>query len=119
MHLGQGADGRLAPAAAGALLDRHRRRDAEDRVDVGPRGGLDELAGIGIQRLEIAPLPFVEEDIEGERRLARARDTGDHREAPARDLDVDVLQVLLPRVLDADRVAEVASRGLLYRPRPT
>ena len=29
---------RLAPAAAGALLDRHRGRDAEDRVDVGARG---------------------------------------------------------------------------------
>src|SRR5205085_10676721 len=44
MHLGQRTDGRLAAAAARALLDRYGRRDAEDRVDIGARGRLHELA---------------------------------------------------------------------------
>ena len=42
-------------------------------------------------------------------RLARARDAGDHREAVARDLDVDVLQVVLARVVDADATLRVAA----------
>jgi hypothetical protein len=102
LDLGQRADGALAPAAAGALLDGHRRRDAEDGVDVGPRRGLHELAGVGVERLEVAPLPLGEEDVEGQRGLARARDAGDDGEAVARDVDVDALQVVLAGVVDAD-----------------
>ncbi len=37
VHLGERADGGLRAAAAGALLDRHRRRDAEDGVHVRAR----------------------------------------------------------------------------------
>ena len=103
VDLGECCDGALAAAAAGALLDGNRRRDAEDRIDVGARGRLHELPCVGVQGLEVAPLALVEEDVEGERRLARARDPGDHREAVARDLDVDVLQVVLARVVDDDR----------------
>src|SRR5207244_11457467 len=93
--LGERRHGALAAAAAGALLDGHRRRDAEDRVHVGTRGRLHELAGIGVQRLEITPLALVEENVEGEGRLARARYAGDHGETIARDLDVDILEVVL------------------------
>ena len=115
MHLGERAHRGLAAAAARALLDRYRRRDAEDRVHVGPRGRLHELARIGVERLEVAALALVEQDVEGERGLARARDAGDHGEAPARDVDVDVLEVVLARVVDADHVAEIAPGGFAYR----
>ena len=67
VDLGERRDRALAAAAAGALLDRHRRRNAEDRVDVGPRRRLHELARIGVERLEIAALAFVEQDVERER----------------------------------------------------
>ena len=89
VDLGERRDRALAAAAARALLDRDGRRNAEDRVDVGPRGRLHELARVGVQRLEVAPLAFGEEDVESERGLARARDAGDDRELAARDLDVD------------------------------
>jgi len=36
MDLGKGAHRALAPAAAGALLDGHRRRNTVDRIDVRP-----------------------------------------------------------------------------------
>src|SRR4029077_5186496 len=62
----------LAPAAARALLDGHRGRDSEDRIDVGPRRGLYELSGVGVERLEIASLTLIEEDVKGEGRLTRS-----------------------------------------------
>ena len=102
IDLGERGHRALAPAAAGALLDGHRRRNAEDGVDVGPRRGLHELAGVGVERFEVAPLPLGEEDVEGQRGLARAGDAGDDGEAVARDVDVDVLQVVLAGVVDAD-----------------
>ena len=120
MDLGQRADRALAAAAAGALLDRDRRRDAEDRIDVGPRRGLHELPRVRVQRLEVATLAFGEQDVEGERRLAGAGDTGDHREALARNLDVDVLQVVLARVVHDDRIARgVGDTGRCRRDRVT
>ncbi len=49
MDLGQRRDRALAAAAAGALLDGDRRRNAEYRVHVGPGGGLHELPRIGVE----------------------------------------------------------------------
>src|SRR5262249_5536966 len=58
--------------------------------------------------LEVAALALVEEDVEGEGGLARARHPGDDREAVARDLDVEVLQVVLARLVDDHRAALAA-----------
>ena len=106
VDLGERGHRGLAPAAAGALLDRHGGRDAEDCVHVRPGRGLHELAGVGVQRFEVAALALGEDDVERERRLARARHARDHGEAPARDLDVDVLEVVFARVVDADVVRQ-------------
>src|ERR1019366_7490085 len=89
----------LAPAAARALLDRDRRRDAEDRFDVGLGGGLHELARVGIERFEIAALAFSKHNVKCERAFAAARDPGDNRELVARNRDIDVLEVVLARVV--------------------
>ena len=105
VDLGERGHRALAAAAAGALLDGHRRRDAVDGVDVGARRGLHELARIGVQRFEIAALAFVEDDVEGERGFSRARYAGDDGERLARDRDVDVAQVMFARVVNDDGVA--------------
>ena len=102
IDLRQRRDRALAAAAAGALLDRNCRRDAEDRIHVGTRRGLHELARISIERFEVAALPLAEHDVERERRLARARDARHDRKAVARQLDVDVLQVVLARAVNGD-----------------
>src|SRR5579862_21955 len=107
VDLGQRRDGALAAATAGALLDRHGGWNAEDRIDIGTRSRLHELPGVGIEGFEIAALAFVEEDVEGERRLAGPRYPCDHREAVARNLYVDVLQVVLARLVDDDRARVV------------
>src|SRR5690606_32690227 len=70
VDLGERRHRALAAAATRALLDRHRRRDAEDAVDVGARRRLHELARIGIQRFEVAALAFSEHHVEGEGGLA-------------------------------------------------
>src|SRR5690606_22078249 len=94
VDFGHGGHGRLAAAAAGALFDGHRGRYAENGVHVRLAGRLDDGARIGVERFQVAPLPFVEQDVEGQRGLARSRYAGDHREFVVRDLDVDVLQVV-------------------------
>src|SRR5579864_2893396 len=105
IDLGERRHVALAAPATGALLDGDGGRNAEDRIDVGTRGRLHELPGIGVQRLEVTTLALVEEDVEGERRLARARDAGDHRKAIARYLHVDPLEVVLAGLVDDDRAA--------------
>ena len=85
IDLGQRRDGALAAAAARALLDRDGRRNAVHGVDVGAAGGLDELARVRVQRLEVAALAFGEQDVERDRALAAAADARDDRELVARD----------------------------------
>jgi len=111
--LGQRRDRAFASAATQTLLDRHRRRNAEDRVDVGARRRLHELPRVGVERLEIAPLSLSEQDVEGERALTAAGDAGHHREAVARDVDVDALEVVLAGVVHADRGMVRLARSLV------
>ncbi len=106
IDLGERRDGALAAAAAGPLLDRDRGRDAEDRVHVGARRALDELARVGVERLEIASLPFGEKYVEGKRGFPRARDAGDHGELVARDFNVDGFQVVLAGIVNSDRLVD-------------
>ena len=108
IELGERRDRALAAAAARALLDRDRRRNAVDRVDVGAARGLDELTRIGVQRLEISALALGEQDVERDGTLAAAADAGDHGELVARDREIDVAQVVLAGVHDLDRAVRSA-----------
>ena len=102
VDLGGGADGRARVARARLLLDRDRRRQTLDRIDVGLVHLVEELARVRRQRLDVAALALGVDRVERERRLARARQPGDHHELVAWDLDVDVLEVVLARTLDDD-----------------
>jgi hypothetical protein len=62
-----------------------------DRVDVGLFHELEELPRVGRQRLYIATLAFRVQGVERERGLARARQTGDHGEPLARQIELDAL----------------------------
>ena len=62
-----------------------------------------ELTCVSIQRLQVAPLALREQDVEGDGALATAADPGNYREFVARDLDVDVLEVVLAGLVDLDR----------------
>src|ERR1039458_3418336 len=68
-----------------------------DRVDVGSLHLVEKLAGIGGKRFHVAPLAFGVNGIESERGFAGAAQTRYDRQSIARNLDVDILQVVLAR----------------------
>ncbi len=94
VDLGDRADGRSRVGPGRFLLDGNRRRQPVDQIDVGLLHLLEELPGVGRQTLDIAALPFGVDRVEGQRRLARTRQARDHHELVARDVDVDVLEVV-------------------------
>ncbi len=102
VDLGHRADGRARVARGRLLVDRDRRREPLDRVDVGLLHQAEELARVGGERLDVAPLALGVDRVEGKARLAGARKPGDHDQRVARQLNVDVLEVVLPRPGDDD-----------------
>ena len=62
-------------------------------LDVGLLHHLEELPRIGGQALDVAALSFGVDGVEGEARLARSRQAGDHRQALSRDVDVHALRL--------------------------
>ncbi len=105
---------RRARVARGRLLvDRDRRREPLDRVDVGLLHQPEELAGVGGKRLDVAPLPLGVDRVEGEARLARAREPGDDDQRITRQLNVHILEVVLPSTRDDDPIRS-RHRGRFY-----
>ena len=103
VDLGDRAHRRPRVAAGRLLVDRDRRRQPLDHVDVGLVHLAEELAGVGAQRLDVAALALGVDRVEGEARLARPGQACEHDELVARNLDVDVLQVVLSGTTDIDR----------------
>ncbi len=102
VDLGDRGDGRARIAAGGLLLDRDGGAEALDMIDIGLLHQLEELAGIGRERLDIAALALGIDGVEGEARLAGAGQAGDHRERVARDIDVHALEIVLARAADGN-----------------
>ena len=82
------------------LLDRDRRGEPLDRFHVRFVHLADELPGVGGERLHIAPLPLGVDGVEGKRRFPGTADAGDDDKAVPRDIQVDVLEVVLCGALD-------------------
>lgn len=108
---GQGGDtahGGTRVAGASLLLQRHRRRQAVDRIDVRHAGLVDQSPRIGSHRLEVAPLGLGIDGAKGQRGLAGAGDTREHHQRVTRDGDVHLLEVVLAR---ATHLHEAAGRS--------
>ena len=101
-ELGQGADGRAARSHRVRPVDGDGRRDALDGVHGGAVHPVEELAGVGGERLDVAPLALGVERVEGEGRLARARHPGDDGQAAQGEVHVHAAQVVLAGASDAD-----------------
>src|SRR5688572_6665054 len=96
------ADGGPRVAGRSLLVDRDRGREALDEVDVRLLHLTQELPRVRRKRLDIAALAFGVDRVERERRLPRSGEAGDDHHLVPRDLDVDVLEVVLARTLDVD-----------------
>src|SRR5207253_1646490 len=105
VYLRDGAHRGAGVVTGRLLLDRDRRREALDRVHVRLLHQPQELAGVGGERLDIAPLAFGVDRVEREGGLPRPRQPSDHGEAVARDLNADVLEVVLAGAPDDQRLA--------------
>ncbi len=113
VDFGHRADGRARVFRGRLLLDRDRRREAVDLVDVRLLHHFEELARIGRERLDIAALALGIDGVEGERGFARAREAREHDQLVARNDEIDVLEVVLARAADRDRpAAEQSFDGL-------
>ena len=92
------------------MVDRHRRRQAIDGVEVGLIHLPQELTGIARQAFHVAALTLGVDGIERKARLARTGKAGDDHELIARNGDIDVLEIMLSRATDNDgRIGHVSS----------
>jgi hypothetical protein len=102
MDLGDRGHGRAGILCGRLLLNGDGRGDPFDQVGVGFVHALQELAGVGGERFDVATLAFGVKGIEGERGFARAADPGDDDELVERNVEVDVFQVVDPHAAEAD-----------------
>ena len=116
VDLGDGSDGGARVLRRRLLLDRDRGRQAVDLVDIRLLHHLQELARIGRQRFDVAALAFGIDGVEGERGFAGAGQAGEHGEPVARNLEIDVLEIVLARAADGYRARCGAGVRLALRP---
>ncbi len=87
VDLGDRPDRGPGVVAGALLLDRDRGRQALDRVHVGLLHQAEELAGVGGERLDVAPLSLGVNRVERERRFPRSRQPRDDGQTVALDID--------------------------------
>ncbi len=104
VDLGHRADRRARVPRSALLVDADRRRQAVDLVDVRLFHLAQELARVGGQALDVAPLALGIDGVEGEARLAASRKAGDHHQPVARKLNGDVLEVVFAGAANNERI---------------
>ncbi len=102
VNFGDRAHGGTRVVRGGLLLDGNRGRQALDHVDVGLVHQLQKLPGVGGQAFHITALPLGIERVKGQRGLAGTAQAGDHHQLVARNIEVDILEVVRARPADAD-----------------
>ncbi|CAB5028858.1 unannotated protein [freshwater metagenome] len=111
IDLGDGAHGGPWVTRGRLLIDRDGRREALDEVDVGLVHLAEELAGVGRQGFDVAPLPLGVDRVEGERRFARARQAREHDELVARQGEIDVAEVVFASAANDELIGHGKSLG--------
>ncbi|XQU68608.1 hypothetical protein OJJOAM_001339 [Cupriavidus sp. H18C1] len=118
VQLGHGADRRARAAHRIGLVDRDRRRHALDALDLRAVHAIEELAGVGAEGLDIAPLPFGIEGVEDQAGFAGAGRTRDHRHFAGAQVQIDLLEIVLTRAADADDAGRHGGILSMAAPRP-
>ena len=103
VDLGDRPDGGARIVRCRLLFDGDGRRQTLDVVDVGLLHHGEELASVGGERLHVAPLALRVQGVEGQRGLARSGEPGNDHEAVARNVEVDVLEVVRACAAHGDR----------------
>ncbi len=114
VDLGLGRDRRPRVFGPRLLLDRDGRREAGDHVHVRLVHPVEELAGVGAQRLDVAPLALGVDRVEHQRGLPRPRRPRNDDQLLLGDCDVDVLEVVLTRALDHQVAPDEPVPGVVH-----
>ena len=109
VHLGDRADGRPRVPAGGLLVDRDGGRQPVDEIHVGLVHLAEELPRVGGQRFHVAALALGEDGVEGQAGLARAGQPGEHDHGVPRQVERDILQVVLACAANNKPVSHCAS----------
>ena len=107
VYLRDGADRGARVAARGLLVYGYGGGKALDVVHVGLVHLAEEHARVAREALDIAPLPLGVDGLERQRGLAAAGEAREHHELLARYLEVDVLEVVLPRAFYINAVSHI------------
>ena len=102
VELGHRADRGARGAHRVGLIDGDGRRNAVDAIHRRLVHAIQELARVGREGLDVATLALGVQRVEHQRGLARARDTRDHHQLVQRNVEREVLQVVLPRAVHTD-----------------
>ena len=111
VNLRRGRDGRTRVGASAPLLNGNRRRQAFDEVDVRLFHLIEELTGVGRQAFHIAALPFGIKSIESEGRFPGPAQSGDHDQFFSRNLDIEILEIVLAGTNDLDNLRRHSDDG--------
>ncbi len=84
------------------LLNGDGRGNVLDPVDGWFVHPVEELAGVGGKRFDVAALSLGVEGFKGERTFAGTAEAGDDDELPERQIEVEVLEVVLPNAPKTD-----------------
>ena len=112
------ADRRAGVFACCLLLYGDGRRKALDGVHVGLVHLLQELARVSGEALHVPALAFRIDGVEGEGRLARSRQPGNHHELVPGDLEVDIFQIVLAAAFYDDLVHGEVKENPYYTTSP-
>ncbi len=93
------------------LVDGDRRRNAVYAIDLRLVHAIQELAGVGRECLHVAPLALGVQRIEHQRGFAGAGNAGDHQQFVQRQVDVEVLEVVLARAANVDGFGMLVGHG--------
>ena len=97
-----GSGYRGARIARGIFLpDGDGRGDTGDFVDIGLFHALEELAGVGGERFDVAALAFGVDGVKGQRGFAGTADAGDDGDGVVRNVDGDVFEIVDAGAADA------------------
>ena len=88
------ADGGTRIFVGGFLFDADHGRKTADLVYIGPFEIVEKVSGVGRKSFNITTLTFSINGVEGQRRFSATTQSGDNSEGVARDIDVDILEVM-------------------------
>ncbi len=94
VNFGDGAHRGAGVVVGGLLLNGNGGRQTFDQVDIGFVEAIQKLARVGRQAFHVSALALGIQGVEGQRRLARPRQTGDDHQLVAGQIHIDVGQVV-------------------------